>query len=75
MVELTARQREVAELVALGYTTKRIAAVLGISTRRVQRLIASVAEQVRAQSDRDERVQIALWWTLEHRRASYSHSE
>lgn len=69
-IELTARQQEVAELVALGYTTKRIAAVLGISPRRVQRIIASIAAQVGAHCDRDERVQIALWWVDRHRRAS-----
>lgn len=66
---LTHRQRQVAELVALGYTTKQIAAVLSVSSRRVQRLINTIAEQLGAEGDRDDRVLIALWWVESRRRA------
>lgn len=69
MVDITQRQRQVAALVAEGHTNKRIAAELGISQRRVQSLIARIADTLGAESDRDDRVQIALWWTREQRKA------
>lgn len=69
MTGLTLRQRQVAELVALGYTNKRIAAELGISLRRVQVLIAQVGSAIGGHADRDDRVQIALWWADGHRKA------
>ena len=59
---LTFRQQQVVELVACGYTNKRIAADLGISHRRVQSLIATVALQIGSATDTDGRVRIALWW-------------
>lgn len=63
---LTARQREVAELVALGHTTKRIASTLDISEQRVRQLIASIGASIGADPSGDVRVAIALW----HHRAA-----
>jgi len=68
MMDITQRQRQVAALVAEGHTNKQIAAELGITQRWVQLLIAHIADTLGAESDRDERVQIALWWTREHRK-------
>lgn len=61
-VELTDRQREVARMVADGLTSKTIAAVLGISERRVNILITSIAFRISADGTKDDRVQIANWW-------------
>jgi DNA-binding NarL/FixJ family response regulator len=60
--DLTDRQREVAELVADGLTTKRIAFKLGISERRVNVHISSIAFLIGAEPEKDERVSIANWW-------------
>jgi FixJ family two-component response regulator len=60
--ELTARQREVAELVADGWTSKKIAARLGITERRVNVHISSIAFLIVGESEKDERVVIANWW-------------
>lgn len=62
MTDLTDRQREVAQLVADGLTTKRIAASLGITERRVRAILTSVAYLIGADASKDERIQVADWW-------------
>lgn len=59
---LTARQQQVAALVARSWTTKRIAAELHISERRVRVIVSSLAYHIGADASLDERVQVALWW-------------
>lgn len=61
---LTERQRQIAELVAEGYTNQQIAGQLGISMRRVQGLLPVIAKKLEVvHRDRDVRVQIAVLWT------------
>jgi DNA-binding NarL/FixJ family response regulator len=63
--ELTPRQREVAQYVADGLTNKVIAVLMGVTDRRVQVLVSSIAFRLRnpdEKDDKDERVSIALWW-------------
>ena len=60
--DLTERQREVAERVASGWTSKRIHFALGISVTRVNVIISSIAFRIGADPENDERVEIALWW-------------
>jgi DNA-binding NarL/FixJ family response regulator len=62
MTLLTERQREVAALVADGVSTKRIAERLQVSDRRVYAIISSIAYLIGADSQKDERTQIAEWW-------------
>lgn len=61
--EFTPREYEVAALVASGVRTKRIAAQLGVTPRRVNIIVSAVAYKIGADPDRDERTQVALWWT------------
>jgi DNA-binding CsgD family transcriptional regulator len=58
----TAREREVAALIAASRTTKQIAAYLRIDDRRVRRIIDSIAAKIEADPTCDARVAIALWW-------------
>lgn len=53
---LTAREREVAALLAASRTTKQIAGYLHIKKRRVSQLIASVAAKIEADPNGDVRV-------------------
>lgn len=59
MTELSARQRDVARLVAARYTDKQIVAELGISQQRVSRIIWQIAKRWELDQYRDLRVQIA----------------
>ena len=61
-VDLTEREREVAELVAQALPNKQIAASLGISCGRVRTLISSVAYKIGANAAHSDRVQVAVWW-------------
>lgn len=62
--DLTDRERQVARLVAEGATTKQIAAACDqISERRVRVIVSAIAFKIGADAARDERVQVALWWT------------
>ncbi len=56
---LTDRQRQVAELVAAGYTDKVIARRLGITPCTVRAHIFKLARKFRVAGDRDSRVMIA----------------
>lgn len=60
--DLTTRQREVAALVAVGFTNKHIAGMKGITTRRVQVIVSSIAFAIQCPPEQDERVAIARWW-------------
>lgn len=60
--DLTDRQRQVAQLVADGFTNKVIAVLLGVSDRRVRVLVSSIAFRIDAEPGKDERVEIANWW-------------
>lgn len=62
MTPLSDRQRDVARLVADGWTDKHIAALLGISDRRVRRIVTRLAAIAKADSSRDTRVQLTRWW-------------
>jgi DNA-binding NarL/FixJ family response regulator len=53
----------VAALVASGVRTKRIAAHLGVTPRRVNVIVSAIAFKIGADPDRDERTQVALWWS------------
>jgi DNA-binding NarL/FixJ family response regulator len=61
-VHLTARQQQVAELVARGWATKQIAPHLGITEQRVRQIIAAIGETIGANRGSDVRVAIALWF-------------
>lgn len=63
----TAREREVAALIAASRTTKQIAAYLQLDESRVRHLIAALAVKIDADTTGDVRVAIALWW---HERAA-----
>jgi DNA-binding NarL/FixJ family response regulator len=63
----TAREREVAALIAASRTTKQIAAYLGVTEQRVRQLTESLALAIEADRNGDVRVAIALWW---HQRAA-----
>lgn len=67
---LTEPERRVAHLVARKWTTKRIAAELTISVRRVQVLITSIAVKTGVKSGEDDRVHVAVWWRDHHRMAA-----
>jgi DNA-binding CsgD family transcriptional regulator len=58
----TAREREVAALIAASRTTKQIAAYLTISEERVLYYIRSLAEKADVDRSGDIRVALALWW-------------
>jgi DNA-binding CsgD family transcriptional regulator len=58
----TAREREVAALIAASRTTKQIAGYLKIDERRVRQIIAAIAKKLEADPESDIRVTIALWW-------------
>lgn len=59
-MELSKRQREVAERVAKGFSSKRIAHDLGLSTRTVEEHIRVTAE--RLPGDGQPRHRILLWF-------------
>lgn len=63
----TAREREVAALIAASRTTKQIAGYLGVTEQRVRQLTDSLATAIDADMNGDVRVAIALWW---HQRAA-----
>jgi DNA-binding CsgD family transcriptional regulator len=58
----TAREREVAALIAASRTTKQIAAYLRINEQRVRQLVDAIAAKIDADTSGDRRVVIALWW-------------
>lgn len=62
LTELTPRQVAVAALVANGIPTKRIAASLGISDRRVRVHITALVYALHLDPARNVRTQIALWY-------------
>lgn len=66
MSDHTKKEQEVAACVARGLTNKQIAATMGVSMQRVRILITAVAFKIGADADKDERVQVALWWHRTH---------
>lgn len=58
---LSRRQREIAELVAQGFTNKDICAATGLSRRRVEDIIQTIALRLALNPTRNFRVQIALY--------------
>lgn len=72
--DLTAREIEVARLVAAGYTNKQIGGALDMAHNTVRVHVASIAYKLRAYvGNREARVMIAAWWTThdgEHQRAA-----
>ena len=64
MIELTPKEREVAELVARALTTKQIAAQLSISEQRVRVIISAIAWKANLDAAKDERIQLAIWWSV-----------
>jgi non-specific serine/threonine protein kinase len=58
-IPLTAREREVAQLVAKGLTTQRIAAELGVSPRTVEGHIQQAA--MRLGGDTPPRHRLTIW--------------
>ncbi len=60
--DLTPRQIAVASLVAHGYRVKQIAGMLEISERGVRCHISSVAHRCHLDMDKDDKVQVALWY-------------
>ena len=61
-LDLTDRQRDVAQLITAGLSTKQIAVSLGVSQSRVRVIVSSIAYRIGADPSLDERVQVALWW-------------
>lgn len=70
MSDLTERQRQVAAMVARGFTTKQIAATLEMSEQRVRIHVSSIAYRIGADASRDERIQVALWWIAHTRQVA-----
>ena len=64
MTDPTIGQREVAALVALGYSDKQIGADLTMSPRRVRVVIARLCDLARLSRGRDKRAQITRWWLV-----------
>ncbi len=62
-VELSPKETAVAALVSQGFTTKQIASSLSVSPRRVRVLVSAIAYKANLDAAKDERVQVALWWT------------
>ena len=62
MTDLTIGQREVAALVALGYSDKQISDELGMCDRRVRTVIARICDLAHLSRGRDKRAQITRWW-------------
>jgi DNA-binding NarL/FixJ family response regulator len=60
--ELTTRQQEIVELVARGWTDKRIAGHLGIEYNTVRVHVAAIAYRLCLVGDLHTRVAIARWW-------------
>lgn len=60
--QLTPAEWRVAELVAAKWTTKRIAAELGVKERRVRALLTAVAFKTNVQPGEHDRVHVAVWW-------------
>jgi DNA-binding NarL/FixJ family response regulator len=59
-MKLSPRLMQVAELVALGYTNKRIAARLEISERTVEGYVAKLIDRVPGEGS--SRYRIVAWW-------------
>jgi len=59
MTPLSARERDVAQLVAAGLTNKRLAARLGLSVSRVEGIVNAIAAKWRLDRSMNLRVQIA----------------
>jgi predicted ATPase/class 3 adenylate cyclase/DNA-binding CsgD family transcriptional regulator len=66
VADLTARQREVAQLVARGYTNKQIAQRLGISRYTAETHVRNILERLGAAS----RSEIATWYVAQRATAS-----
>lgn len=66
MTDLTPKEEEAAAAVARGLTNKQISATMGVSMQRVRILVSAVAFKIGAAADKDERVQVALWWHRTH---------
>jgi DNA-binding NarL/FixJ family response regulator len=60
--DLTARQREVVQLVARGFTDKRIAGELGMEYNTVRVHVAAIAFRLHLTGAYHTRVGIARWW-------------
>jgi DNA-binding NarL/FixJ family response regulator len=72
--KLTERQRQVAELVALGYRDREIAQSLGISLRTVRNYLDEIASKLLIDPSRNLRVQIAWFvWISEPRSTESDH--
>lgn len=61
-MELSKRQREVAEGVAKGFSNKRIAHDLGLSVRTVEEHIRLAAGRLLPRDPRPQRERILLWF-------------
>lgn len=62
IAELTARQREIAELVAAGLTDKQIAALLRIHASTVRAHVVAIEKRLLFPKDLNTRVLITRWW-------------
>lgn len=60
--QLTPGEWRVAELVAAKWTTKRIAAELGVLERRVNTMLAAIAWKTNVQPGEHDRVHVAVWF-------------
>jgi DNA-binding NarL/FixJ family response regulator len=60
--ELTARQFQVVQLVARGFTDKRIATELGMEYNTVRVHVAAIAYRLCLSGEFHTRVGIARWW-------------
>lgn len=70
---LTPRQRQTAELICAGWPTKHIATELGVSPRRVRRIVAQLAARLGCDGTRDVRVEIVRRYRLDEVTAAYEH--
>jgi len=60
---LTARQEEIVALIVMGFTTKAIAAKLGLSTNTVKAHVHSAMSRVGVRT----RLKLVAWWCTERK--------
>lgn len=64
MTDLSPRQREVAQLIADGFTTKQVAGRLGITQHTVVCHTHAIIRRIGGDRQKDALVVVAKWWWM-----------